>query len=73
MNFRAVDAFHKKKKAVNKRILFPKDKNSDSKSQNEGFVKKTRFQYAEKLVLPAVISEKNRKKCFSIVEREVTL
>ena len=43
MNFRAVDAFHKKKKAVNKRILFPIDRNSDSKSQNEGFVKKTRF------------------------------
>ena len=43
MNFRAVDAFHKKKKAVNKRILFPIDRNSDSKRQNEEFVKKTRF------------------------------
>ena len=35
------------KKAVNKKILFPIDKNSDSTSQNQGFVKKISFHYAE--------------------------
>ena len=42
-----------RKKVVNKIILFPIDKNSDSTSQNEGFVKKIRFHYAEKLLSPA--------------------
>ena len=46
-----------RKKAVNKRILFPIDRNSDSTSQNEGFVKKIRFHYAEKLLSPAGISK----------------
>ena len=36
--FRANNGFHKQKKAVNKRILFLIDRNSDSTSQNEGFV-----------------------------------
>ena len=41
-------------------MLFPIDRNFDSTSQNEGFVKKTRFHYAEKLLLsPAEISKKN--------------
>ena len=48
-------------------MLFPIDRNSDSTSQNEGFVKKIRFHYAEKLLSPAGISKKTRKKCFSIV------
>ena len=56
-----------RKKAVNKRILFPIDRNSDSTSQNERFVKKIRFHYAEKLLSPAGLSKKNRKKWFSIV------
>ena len=34
-DFRAINAFQKQKKAVNRRILFPLDKNSDSTSQNE--------------------------------------
>ena len=57
----------KKKKAVNKRILFPIDRNSDSTSQNEGFIKKIRFLFAEKLLSPARISKKSRKKWFPIV------
>ena len=32
-----------RKKAVSKRILFPLDKNSDSTSQNKGFIKKYTF------------------------------
>ena len=47
------------KKAVNTRILFPIGRNSDSTSQNEGFVKKIRFHYAEKLLSPAGISKKH--------------
>ena len=43
-------------KAVNKIILFSIDINSDSTSQNEGFVKKIRFHYAGKLLSPAGIS-----------------
>ena len=39
-------------------MLFPIDKNSDSNSQNEGFVKKMRFHYAEKLLSPAERSKK---------------
>ena len=45
-----------REKAVNKIILFPIDTNSDSTSQNEGFVKKIRFHYAGKLLSPAGIS-----------------
>ena len=50
-----------RKKAVNKIILFPIDINSDSTSQNEGFVKKRRFHYAGKLFSPAGISKKHVK------------
>ena len=46
------------KKSVNKRILFPEDRNPDSTSQNEGFVKKIRFRYTEKLLSLAGISKK---------------
>ena len=53
-----------RKKAANKRILFPIDRNSDSTSQNEGFVKKTRFHYAEKLLSSAGISKKLVKNGF---------
>ena len=55
----------RRKKAVNKRILI--DRNSDSTNQHEGFVKKIRFHFAEKLLSPAGISKKTRKKWFSIV------
>ena len=48
-------------KAVNKRILFPIDKNYDSTSQNEGFVKKIRFHYAEK---PRISKKKHVKNGF---------
>ena len=48
-----------RKKAVNKKMLFSIDRNSDSTSQNEGFVKKIRFHYAEKLLSPAGISKKH--------------
>ena len=50
-----------RKKAVNKRILFPIDRNSDSTGQNEGFVKKIHSQDAEKLLSPAGISKKIQK------------
>ena len=56
--------FTRRKKPVNKRILFPIDKNSDSTSQNEGFVKNIRFHYAEKLLSPAGISKKPVKNGF---------
>ena len=52
------------KKAVHKRILFPQDKNSDSTSQNEGFVKKIRFRYVE--MLPSGISIVTRRKWFPV-------
>ena len=55
------------KKAVNTRILFPIGRNSDSTSQNEGFVKKIRFHNAEKLLLPAGISKTTRKNWLPIV------
>ena len=42
-------------------ILLPVDINSDSTSQNEGFVKKIRFHYAGKLLSPAGISKKHVK------------
>ena len=53
-----------RKKAVNKIILFPIDINSDSTSQNEGFVKKIRFHYAGKLLSPSGISKKHVKTGF---------
>ena len=56
-DFRA-NNFDKQKKTVNKRILFTLDKNSDSTNQNEGFVKKIRFHYTVKMLLPAGISKK---------------
>ena len=52
----------RRKKAVNKRILLLIDRNSDSTNQHEGFVKKIRFHFAEKLLSPAGISKKTRKK-----------
>ena len=60
-----------RKKAVNKRILFPIDRNSDFTSQNEGFFKKVRFHYAEMLPSPAGISKKTRKKLFPIAEERL--
>ena len=57
-DFRASNGFHKKEKAVNKRIRFPIDRSSDSTRQNEGFAKEIRFHHAEKLLLSAEISEK---------------
>ena len=45
--FSANNGFHKQKKTVNKRILSPIDRNSDSTSQNEGFVIKIRFHFVE--------------------------
>ena len=60
-----------RKEAVNKRILFPIDRNSDSTNQNEGFVKKIHFHYAEKLLSPAGISKKTRKKWFPIIEERL--
>ena len=59
MEFRGNKGFCKQNEAVNKRILFPIDRNSDSNSQNEGFVKKIHFHYAEKLLSLAGISKKN--------------
>ena len=56
-----------RKKAVHKRILFPIDRNSDSNSQDEGFVKKIHFHYAEKLLSPAGISKTTLKKWFITV------
>ena len=53
-----------RKKAVNKRILFLIGRNSDSNSQNKGFVKKIRFYYAGKLVLPAGVFKNIRKNDF---------
>ena len=56
-----------REKAVNKKKLFPIGRNSDSTSQNEGFVKKIRFHYAEKLLSPAGISKKTCKNWLPIV------
>ena len=58
-----------RKKAINKRILFPLDRNSDSTSQNERFIRKIRFHYAKKLPSPAGIPKKIRKKWFQIGKR----
>ena len=60
-----------RKKAVNKRILFPIDRSFDSTSQNEGFVKNMRFHYAEKLLSPAGISKKTRQKWLPIVRERL--
>ena len=66
--FNANNGFHKqKKKTVNKRILFPIERNSDSTSLNEGFVIKIRFHFSEKMLSRAGISKKTRKKWFPIV------
>ena len=65
--FRGNNGFHKQKKVVNKRILFPINRNSNSSSQNEEFVKKIRLHYAEKLLSPGGISKKTRKKWLPIV------
>ena len=54
-------------KSVNKRILFQIDRNSDSTSQNEGFVKNMLFHYVEKLLSPTGISKKTHKKWLPIV------
>ena len=62
MEFRGNKGFCKQNKAVNKRMLSPIDRNSGSNSQNEGFVKKIRFHYAEKLFSQGGISKKTRKK-----------
>ena len=56
-----------RKKTVNKRILSPIDRNSDSTSNNEGFIIKIRFHFPEKLLSPAGISKKIRKKWLPIV------
>ena len=66
-DFRAHNGFHMQTIAVNKRIPFPIDRNSDFTSQNEGFVKKICFYYAEKLLSLAGISKKTRKTCFPMV------
>ena len=65
--FRGNNGFQKQSKAVNKRILFPIDRNSDSASLNEGFVKNIRFHYAEKLLSPTRISKKTCKKWLPVV------
>ena len=62
-DFKANNTFHKQKKAVNKRMLFPLEKNSDCTSQNDVFVEKIRFHPAEKLFSPAGISKNSHRKC----------
>ena len=47
-----------RKKVINKRTLFPINRNSDSTSQNERLTKNIRFHYTEKLLSPAGISKK---------------
>ena len=49
----------RRKKAVNKKIMFLIDKNFDTTSQNKGFVKKIRVHYSKKLLSPAEISKKS--------------
>ena len=61
LSLELIIVFISRKKAVNKIILLPIDINSDSTSQNEGFVKKIRFHYAGKLLSPAGISKKHVK------------
>ena len=60
-----------RKKTLNKVILFPIDRNSDSTNQNEGFLKKIRFHYTEELLSPADISKKASKKWFKIVGKRL--
>ena len=49
-------------------ILVSLNKNSDFTSQNEGFVKKIRFHYAEKLLSPeGIYIKKTSRKWFPIV------
>ena len=62
-DFRASNGFYKHKEAVNKRILFPIDRNSDSISQNEGFAKYVSTN-SKKLLSPAEISKKTVKDGF---------
>ena len=57
----------RRKKAVNKIILFPIDRNSHSTSQNERFIKKMLFHYAKRLLSPVGISKKTRRKWLLIV------
>ena len=66
-DFRTSNGFHKQKKSCKQKILFPIGRNSDSTSQNEGFVKKISFYFAEKLLSPAEISKKTRNKWLQIV------
>ena len=60
-----------RKNVANKKTLFSLDRNSDSNSQNERLVKKTRFRHAEKLLSPVEINftclKSNRIKWFPIV------
>ena len=63
-DFRANNGFCKQKKAVNKTILLLMKRNSDSISQNEGFVKKIHFHYAEKLLSLGGLSKKTCKNGF---------
>ena len=62
-----------KRKAVNKRILLSVDKIFDPTCQNEGFVKKIRFHYAERPLSLGGKSKKTRKKWLPIVGERVTL
>ena len=57
-DFRANNGSTSRKEVLNKRILFPINRNSDSTSQNERFIKNIRFHYAEKLLSPEEISKK---------------
>ena len=52
--------------------LFPVDKNFDTISQNEAFVK-IRFYYAEKLLSPARTSKNKPSKMVSNGSRDVNL
>ena len=61
----------RRKKAVNKIILFPIDRNSHSTSQNKRFIKKILFHYAKKLLSPAGISKNPRKKWLPIVAQRL--
>ena len=58
-DFRASIGSTSREKAINRIILFPIDGNSDSTNHNEGFAKKIRFHYTEKLLSPVEISKKN--------------
>ena len=60
-----------RKKVVNKRVLFPIDRNSDSTSQNERFLKKIHFDYAENLISPTGITIKTLKKWLPMVRERL--